>query len=76
MVREGHLCVTLEDTGSGIAPDILDKMFDPFFTTKGKKGAGLGMSIVKTIIDAHCGTVECRSDTEKGTTVILRFPLS
>jgi two-component system NtrC family sensor kinase len=74
-VREAHLCVAVEDTGSGIAPEILDKMFDPFFTTKGKKGTGLGMSIAKTIIHAHRGTIECRSDTEKGTTVILRFPL-
>jgi two-component system sporulation sensor kinase B len=74
-VREADLCVAVEDTGSGIAPDILDKMFDPFFSTKGKKGTGLGMSIVKTIIHAHRGTIECRSDAEKGTTVILRFPL-
>jgi two-component system NtrC family sensor kinase len=75
-VRETHLCVAVEDTGSGIAPEILDKMFDPFFTTKGKKGTGLGMSIVKTIVTAHRGTIECRSDPEKGTTVILRFPFS
>jgi len=74
-VREAHLCVAVEDTGSGIVPEIIDKMFDPFFTTKGKKGTGLGMSIVKTIVTAHGGTIECRSDTEKGTMVILRFPL-
>jgi two-component system NtrC family sensor kinase len=74
-VRDAHLCVIVEDTGSGIDPDILDKMFDPFFTTKGKKGTGLGMSIVKTIIHAHGGTVECQSDMEKGATVILRLPL-
>jgi len=74
-VQESHLCVAVEDTGSGIDPDVLEHIFDPFFTTKGKKGTGLGMSIVKTIIDAHRGTIECRSDTEKGTTVILRLPL-
>jgi len=74
-VQESHLCVAVEDTGSGIDPDVLEHIFDPFFTTKGKKGTGLGMSIVKTIIDAHRGTIECLSDTEKGTTVILRLPL-
>jgi two-component system NtrC family sensor kinase len=74
-LQEAKLCVAVEDTGSGIAPEILDKIFDPFFTTKGKKGTGLGMSIVKTIVTAHRGTIECRSDPEKGTTVILRFPL-
>jgi two-component system NtrC family sensor kinase len=75
-VREGYLCVVVEDTGSGIDSDALEHIFDPFFTTKGKKGTGLGMSIVKTIIDAHRGTIECSSDIEKGTTVILRFPFS
>ena len=74
-LREAYLCVALEDTGSGIAPEVLEQMFDPFFTTKGKKGTGLGMSIVKTIVTAHRGTVECQSDPDKGTTVILRFPL-
>lgn len=74
-VREAHLCVAVEDAGSGIAPEVLEQMFDPFFTTKGKKGTGLGMSIVKTIVTAHRGTVECQSEAEKGTTVILRFPL-
>jgi signal transduction histidine kinase len=75
-VREGYLCVAVEDTGSGIDPEALEHIFDPFFTTKGKKGTGLGMSIVKTIIHEHRGTIECRSHTEKGTTVILRFPFS
>jgi signal transduction histidine kinase len=75
VVREAHLCVAVEDTGSGIAPEVLEQIFDPFFTTKGKKGTGLGMSIVKTILTAHRGAIECQSDAKKGTTVILRFPL-
>lgn len=75
VVREAHLCVAVEDTGSGIAPEVLEQIFDPFFTTKGKKGTGLGMSIVKTIVTAHRGAIECQSDAKKGTTVILRFPL-
>ena len=73
-VREAYLCVEVEDTGCGVAPEILGKIFDPFFTTKGGKGTGLGMSIVKTIVTAHRGTIECRSGVEKGTTVIVRFP--
>ncbi|MGD8893472.1 MAG: sensor histidine kinase [Desulfobacterales bacterium] len=76
-LREAYLCVAVEDTGPGIAPEVLEQMFDPFYTTKGKKGTGLGMSIVKTIVTAHRGTVECQSDPDKGgTTVFLRFPLS
>ena len=70
-----HFYMEIEDTGSGIDPDVLEHIFDPFFTTKGKKGTGLGMSIVKTIIEAHRGTVECQSEVEKGTKIILRLPL-
>ena len=69
------LVVMIEDTGPGIAPEILEEMFDPFFTTKGKKGTGLGLSIVKTIMEAHRGTIECESDVTRGTTFVLRLPL-
>lgn len=70
-----HLLITIEDTGPGIEPEVLERIFDPFFTTKGKKGTGLGMSIVKTIAEAHRGTIECRSEVKKGATFILRLPL-
>ena len=58
LLEAEHLCVEIEDTGSGIDPNILDQVFDPFFTTKDKKGTGLGISIVKTIIEVHRGTIE------------------
>ncbi len=45
-VDDKHYYVEIGDTGSGIDPDVLEHIFDPFFTTKGKKGTGLGMSIV------------------------------
>ncbi len=74
-IEEQSLVVIIEDTGPGVAPEILEQMFDPFFTTKGKKGTGLGLSIVKTIVEAHRGTIECHSELEKGTTFLLRLPL-
>jgi len=70
-----HLQVSIEDTGPGIEPDVVEHIFDPFFTTKGKKGTGLGLSIVKTIVETHRGTIECRSELKKGSTFILRLPL-
>jgi signal transduction histidine kinase len=73
--KDKHLVVTLEDTGPGIEPDVLEQIFDPFFTTKGKKGTGLGLSIVKTIVEAHRGTIECHSVLTKGTTFVVRLPL-
>ena len=74
-IETEHLCVQIEDTGSGIDPKILGHIFDPFISTKGIKGTGLGMSIVKTIVEAHGGTIEIHSGTEKGTKVILRIPI-
>ncbi len=66
--------VKISDTGCGIPEDLKDKIFRPFFTTK-EKGTGLGLAIVKSIIDAHGGEVLVESEENKGTTVILRFPV-
>ena len=74
-IEAEHLCVQIEDTGSGIDPKILEHIFDPFISTKGTKGTGLGMSIVKTIVEAHGGTIEILSETGKRTRVILRIPI-
>ena len=51
---ERAVIVEIEDNGEGIAPEVLSKIFDPFFTTRrGKGGTGLGLSVVKSIIDMH-----------------------
>jgi len=60
--RDGGVVVKVIDSGPGIAPDIKDRIFEPFFTTKAKgEGTGLGLGIVKKIIDKHRGTVTCES---------------
>jgi signal transduction histidine kinase len=62
----------VEDTGSGIQEDVLDKIFDPFFTTfKDKGGTGLGLSIVKSIIDMHNGTIEMKNKNDGGAKVTM-----
>ena len=75
LIEGEHLCVRIEDTGPGIDPKILENVFDPFFSTKGKKGTGLGMSIVKTIVEAHGGTIDVRSSPADGTRMMLRIPI-
>jgi len=66
--------VDIEDTGSGIAPELLRKIFDPFFTTKTTgKGTGLGLAIVKRIIDLHCGIIEIKNRAEGGASCRLTF---
>ncbi len=73
----GHCVVTvIEDTGSGIPPDVMSRIFDPFFTTKrGQGGTGLGLPIVKNIMQLHGGTIEIRNRKEGGAHVRLEFPV-
>ena len=67
--------VEVEDTGTGMPREILEKAMDPFFTTKAVgKGTGLGLSLVYKTVKAHRGQVELRSEPGQGTTVRLRFP--
>jgi two-component system NtrC family sensor kinase len=68
----GRVMVRIADTGSGIPPAILKRIFDPFFTTK-SQGAGLGLSISRTILEKHRATITCDSQEGKGTTFTLLF---
>ncbi len=67
--------IVVADTGSGIAPENLDKIFDPFFTTKDSTGGtGLGLAIVYRIIEDHGGTIEVESTADKGTVFTITLP--
>ncbi|MDP2968406.1 MAG: ATP-binding protein [Deltaproteobacteria bacterium] len=65
----------IEDTGTGIPGDILDKIFDPFFTTKRDKGGtGLGLPIVRNIVETHNGEIKIENITDRsGVRVTLVF---
>ncbi len=62
------------DTGGGIPADLLPKIFEPFVTYGKSKGTGLGMAIVKSVVDAHAGAIEVRSKVGVGTTVEITLP--
>ncbi len=64
--------VRLSDTGSGIAPQVADKIGEPFFTTK-DQGTGLGLSIVRNILDKHDAKLTIKSQEGVGTTVLIRM---
>ena len=66
--------VSFADTGVGIPEENLGKLFKPLFTTK-SKGIGLGLHIIKTIVEAHGGTVEVESTVGEGTTFTVKLPL-
>jgi two-component system cell cycle sensor histidine kinase/response regulator CckA len=70
-----YVLVEVEDTGSGIAPEIIDKIFDPFYTTKEVgKGTGLGLSTVYGIIKQTGGFIYVHSEAGRGTTFRIFLP--
>lgn len=72
----GFLEVVFRDEGRGIDPDHVGKLTDPFFSTKTESGGmGLGLSITKTIIENHAGTMAFASELGRGTRVTVRLPL-
>ena len=67
--------VVVEDTGTGMPKEVLEKAMEPFFTTKGiGKGTGLGLSMVFSTVKAHRGQMDIHSEPGRGTRVMLRFP--
>jgi signal transduction histidine kinase len=74
--QEDYLIIKISDSGKGIPPDIKNKIFEPFFTTKPRgEGSGLGLNIVKKIIDKHHGKIEVESVPGE-TTFIVSLPMN
>ncbi|HEV7417862.1 MAG TPA: ATP-binding protein, partial [Tianweitania sediminis] len=75
LVPADYVVVEVQDTGSGIAPEIMKKIFEPFFTTKGVgEGTGLGLSMVYGIIKQTGGYIFCDSEVGKGTVFRIFLP--
>ena len=64
----------LEDTGEGMSPEVLAHIFEPFYSSSKAGGTGLGMLIVKNVVEAHGGTVTVESEPGRGTRVRLSIP--
>ncbi|MCX7647045.1 MAG: ATP-binding protein, partial [Elusimicrobiales bacterium] len=75
VTAENMAKIEIEDTGPGIPKDVLEKLFTPFFTTKAR-GTGLGLAVVKKVIERHKGKVEIISEVGKGTCFKLYLPIS
>jgi signal transduction histidine kinase len=68
-----RLVVAVSDDGEGMGPEVREKAFDPFFSTR-EEGTGLGLPLVRRIVEQHGGVVEIASSAGEGTTVTLVFP--
>jgi PAS domain S-box-containing protein len=69
------VCISVTDTGAGIAPELVPRVFDPFFTTKDPgSGVGLGLSICHGIVTGYGGTIDVASVHGHGTTFTVRLP--
>jgi len=70
-----YLSLTVEDTGEGIAPEVMGRIFDPFFTTKGSgEGTGLGLAVVHGIVASLGGTVFAESEPGQGARLTVLLP--
>ncbi|SFC94843.1 sensor histidine kinase [Algibacter pectinivorans] len=69
----GNVVITVADNGTGVAEENKDKVFEPKFTTK-TSGMGLGLAMVKNIVETHNGTISFESEKDKGATFKVSFP--
>ena len=71
--QDNNVVIMVADNGTGVSEENLDKVFEPKFTTK-TSGMGLGLAMVKNIVETHQGTITFESEKDKGTTFKVAFP--
>ncbi len=72
---DGHVLVTVDDTGPGVPPEIMDRVFEPFFTTKGEQGTGLGLAISFGLVRAMGGRMWIQNIEGGGARLAFELPL-
>ncbi|MCK4428619.1 MAG: HAMP domain-containing histidine kinase, partial [candidate division Zixibacteria bacterium] len=72
--QKDFVCIEIKDNGRGIKKKDLKQIFTPFFSTK-PKGSGLGLYVVKKIVEEHGGSISVESEVEKGTKVKIKLPI-
>jgi len=72
---ELHVLVEVQDSGTGIAAEQLESIFDPFITSR-PEGLGLGLSICRSIIERHGGTISAANNPDRGATISITLPVT
>jgi signal transduction histidine kinase len=73
-LQDDMVCISVQDTGSGVSPENMKKLFEPLFTTK-IKGIGLGLAVSKKLAEANGGLIEVQSEEGKGSTFTVWLPI-
>jgi signal transduction histidine kinase len=66
--------ITVQDSGEGVDPDLVERFFEPFFTTR-SDGTGLGLAIVRRLTEGHGGQISIENATSGGAIVTVRLPI-
>jgi signal transduction histidine kinase len=79
--EDGQLWLTVQDTGTGIAPDQLERVFERFYRApdsraRTREGLGIGLALVRELIELHAGSIEAHSDQVTGTTIVISVPIA
>lgn len=72
----GRVSVAVQDTGAGIAPEVLPHIFDRFFKSDESRGMGLGLAIARNLVAAHGGAITAESELGRGTTIRFTLPVT
>ena len=72
---KSYACISVEDEGHGMTPQVLERIFEPYFSTKRSKGTGLGLAIVREIVTIFAGGIKVESEVNKGTKISVYLPL-
>jgi PAS domain S-box-containing protein len=72
--RGDRVAITVRDSGCGMTPDVRARLFEPYFTTKGTEGTGLGLAVVREIVDSYGGTIDVETEVGRGTTITFDLP--
>jgi two-component system sensor histidine kinase FlrB len=73
-VSGDDMVLSLQDNGPGVPADLREQIFEPFFTTR-SSGTGLGLAVVRAVVNAHHGDIELDGDCETGARFVIRLPL-